>query len=110
VYAAMFIDKASYLALVFKSKIWHDEQEWRWIFVRPDKKGHPYIELPLFDDSGNQCIAAICTGPNCDYLRSTVPLQWLLAQTGQTIPIPETQHRVSIPGFMPPVLQRPNLP
>ena len=37
-YAAMFVDKVSYLAPVFKPKIWHDEQEWRWIFVRPDKK------------------------------------------------------------------------
>jgi hypothetical protein len=110
-YAAMFVDKASYLAPVFKPKIWHDEQEWRWIFVRPDKKGHPYIELPLYGDSGRICvIAAICAGPNSDYLRSMVPLLQLLAQTDQTIPFYDTRHRVDIPGFMPPVLLPPNLP
>jgi hypothetical protein len=107
-YAAMFLDKASYLAPVFKPKIWHDEQEWRWIFVRPDKKGQPYIELPRYDGDGDgkKCvISAICAGPTSNYLRSIVPLQQLLAQTAQTIPIHESRHRVDIPGFMPPVLQ-----
>jgi hypothetical protein len=107
----MFVEKASHLAPVFKPRIWQDEQEWRWIFVRPDKRGHPYIELPLYDDNENKCIiAAICVGPISDYLRSIVPLQQLLAQTAQMIPIHETQHRVNIPGFMAPVLQSPDCP
>jgi Protein of unknown function (DUF2971) len=104
-YAAMFVDRASYLAPVFKPKIWHDEQEWRWIFVRPDKRGKPYIELPLYDSSGENCvISAICAGPNTDYLRSTVPLLQLFARMSRTIPVHVSQHRVDIPGFMPAVL------
>ena len=101
-YAAMFVDNASYLAPVFKPKIWHDEQEWRWIFVRPIKKG-PHIEFHFTTAGKEIVIAAIC-GPNCA-IYVQVPLQQLLAKRPNG-PIMSTRHRVNIPGFMLPVLQR----
>jgi hypothetical protein len=70
--AAVFLGNVSWFAPAFKPDVWHDEQEWRFVFSRPQIEhkalpgGRTCVELPLARPAaGKQSpIVAICAGPD----------------------------------------------
>jgi hypothetical protein len=86
VYANLFFDHVALFGLLFKSKIWSDEQEWRLVKIVPlnERKEGPhgkhYIEAPS-PERGRLEIGAVCVGPNTAEPK-TRALQQILHQTG----------------------------
>ena len=114
-YANLFLENVAWFAPAFKPHVWHDEQEWRFIFVRPSadhKKlpdGRMYIELPLTPPSATdpRPITAICGGPHCDYEDEILPLQKVLYDKGYgpLFPIHVSTKHVVRPGRRPPAMR-----
>ncbi len=116
-YANLFLENVAWFAPAFKPHVWHDEQEWRFIFVRaptdhkklPD--GRTYIELPLTPPSATdpRPITAMCGGPYCDFEDDILPLQKVLYDNGYgtLFPVHVSQKHVVRPGRGPPLMRSP---
>ena len=78
-YASVFLQNVTWLLPAFKPAVWQDEKEWRSIFRQPNMEyhklafGRTFVELPLLVTPQNDPIAAICAGPDCDYVDSITP-------------------------------------
>ena len=116
-YANLFFENVAWFAPAFKPYVWHDEKEWRFIFVRPpaDHKklpdGRTYIELSLTPPSATdpRPITAMCGGPHSDYEDDFLPLQKALFDKGYgpLFPIHVSQKHAVRPGRRPPVMRPP---
>ena len=88
-YAAEFFSQVAWFAPIYKQEIWSDETEWRLIFIRDPEHhqrridGRTYIEIPGSIGSASRIpIAAVCAGPDCDYVDNIRPLQRLMHGKG----------------------------